>query len=554
MNKGMSRMRTRRSGRASTRMVHLAVVAALLVAACGSVDEETGTGATTTGAGGTRETTESDVGRGEATKKELAESWDNDADFTFVYSVDTTGWEPNHITTNNSYIYLFPIYDTLVHINEEAVPEPMLAESWELVEDNVLELKLIEGWSFHDGAPFDAEAVKANLDHHRSVEGGFSVDRMKAITEVTAVDEQTVRITTEGSATPMIGILGSSAGMMMSPEVLDDPSQRQNPTGGSGGYRRVNYVPGSRADYERVENYWDPDGARVQNFSYLISQDDNARLNFVITGEADATFLRAPMVEPATAAGLQIIERPSLSSYNVNLNTKLSEFDNKLVRQALSHAIDRESIGEELLNGLCEPSVAVFPTWYWAGTGKVGADTYAYDPEKAKQLLSEAGLADGFSFDLHVVNIALWQQIAEILQANWAAIGVKVNVIAEDIAALNSNFAVAKTSPAVLTEQKGEADPSIVTALFYLPTGTNNPGGFTTPDLQRLHTEAMAGATPDERDGPYEELLIAAAEESAPNLTICTLTTPFAARKGVQDIPVPADGSRWFRGVSIADE
>ena len=538
-----------------------AVFAAVMVAACSPVEDEDTAGTavteTTVVAGDVGEettTTQSDVGIGDAESvRDLAASWDNDASFTFVYSVDTTGWEPNSITTNNSYIYLFPIYDTLVHINEEAVPEPMLAESWELVEENVLELDLIEDWTFHDGEPFDAEAVKANLDYHRSVEGGFNVDRLQSVTEVEVVDDQTVRIHTDGPATPLIGILGSSAGMMQSPPTLGDPSQNQTPTGGSGAYRLVNYIPGSRVDYERVEDYWNPDLARVQDFSFLISNDDNARLNFVITEEADATFLRAPMVEAAKNAGLQIIERPSLSSYNVNLNTARSEFGDKRVRQALNYAIDREAIGNQLLNGLCEPGAAVFPTWYWAGTEKVDENTYARDLDKARALLAEAGLPDGFSFDLHVINIGLWQQIAEVLQANWAEIGVDVNIIAEDISTLNTGFAVEKTSDAQLSEQKGEADPSVTTSLFYLPTGLNNPGGFTTPELERLHFEAMKGATPEERDAAYEELLVAAAEESAPNLTICTLTTPFTAQQDVQDLPVPADGSRWFRGVSIAE-
>jgi len=547
------------------------VSAMLFAAACGSAADSDATATTAPAADApaadapaattpavdseTTVATVSEVGLGdiESTSKDLAESWNNDASFTFVYSVDTTGWEPNRITTNNSFIYLAPIYDTLIHINEEAVPEPLLAESWELVEDNLLELTLIEDWQFHDGAPFNAEAVKANLDYHRSLDGGFNVDRLSSITNVEAVDERTVRIETEGSASPLIGILGSVGGMMMSPDVLDDPEQSITPTGGSGAYRLVNYVPGSRADYERVDGYWDPDSARVKDFTFLISNDDNARLNFVITGEANSTFLRAAMVEPASDAGLQIIERPSLSSYNINLNTERSEFGNVQVRQALNYAIDREAIGNGLLNGLCQPGAAVFPTWYWAGTDKVDATTYARDLDRSRELLAEAGLADGFEFDLHVVNIAIYQQIAEVVQSNWAEIGVTVNIIPEDIAALADGFSISKTSDAQLSEQKGEADPSMTTAVFYLPTGLNNPGGFSNPDIERLHYEAMAGATPEERDDAYEQLIVLAAEQSAPNLTICTVTTPFTADNTVQDLPVPADGSRWFRGVSIAE-
>lgn len=530
------------------------VAGALLATACGS-DSSTSSSPTTTASSGGDSTTSNPAGgvtAGETLSANRAPEWDNDARFTFVYSVDTTGWTPNTITSDNSAIYLYPIYDTLVHMNVDASPEPMLAESWELVASNVLELKLIQGWSFHDGTPFDAEAVKANLDYSKNVEGGFNNNALVILESVDVIDQYTVRLTAVVSAAPLVGIIGGIAGMMMSPAVLGVESERTTPTGGSGAFRLVEYVPGQLARYERVADYWDPDSARVAEFRLFINNDDNARLNFVITGEADSTFLRASMLAAAESEDLNIIRRPSLSSYNMGLNVGLKpEFQDVRVRQAISMGIDRVGIGTGLLNGLLAPAHALYPEWYWAGSPEVTGDYIPFDPEGARALLAEAGASD-LSFTLYTVNTGVWPQIAEVIQANMSDIGVTMAVIAQELPALSSGFRIEKTSEAYLGEQKGAADPSVVTAEIVLSKGFLNPGGFLNEDLERLHDEALEGDSPESRGPAYREMMEIYADVKAPMITIGHITTPFAARPNVQDLPVPSDGTRWFRGVSIA--
>jgi peptide/nickel transport system substrate-binding protein len=469
-----------------------------------------------------------------------------------VYSVDTTGWTPQTIRADHSGIYLYPLYDALIHMNMDGAPEPLLAQSWELVEPSVLEMKLIEGWSFHDGEPFNADAVKANLEYSKNLEGGFTRTALLILESVEVVDEYTVRLKSVSSAAPLVGIMGSIAGMMMSPKALDDETQRVTPTAGSGAYRLVDYVPGQVAVYERVENYWDPDSARVAVKKIFISNDDNTRLNYVITGEADATFLRASMLAAAESEDLNIINRPTLSSYNVRFNPDVvPAFNDVRVRRALSMAVDRRGIGEGLLLGLCAPSHAIFPAWYWAGNPDIDGDFLPFDPEGARALLAEAGHSD-LSFTISVVNQGVWPQIAEVVQANLAAIGVTTEVVQVEVGALATNWRVEKTIGFLITDQRGGADPSVVTADIVLPGGLENPGGFNVPELERLHFAALEGDSPESRGPIYREMMTVFAENLVPGFVMCHLTTPFATRPNVQDQPVPADGSRWMRGVSIA--
>lgn len=479
----------------------------------------------------------------------VAAGHDRNAELTWIYSADNTSFDPDKITSNNSQMYLYPVYDSLVHLNEQGRAEPMLAESWQLSPDKrSVTMRLIEGWTYHDGTPFDAASVRANLLRHRDLEGSFNANRLESLVDVQVLDERTVRLVTDTSAGPLISVLGGSAGMMMSPAAFDKPGEDIAPTGGSGPYRMTGYVPGDRVEYTRVPNYWDPAAAKVARMTYLISGDDNARLNAVTTGAADVTFLRASMLRAAQESGMVICQQPSLSLYTMNLNTARSEFGNQKVRQAMTTAIDRRSISL-LVSGLCEPTGQMFPDFYYAASPNVQPPVY--DPERARRLLAEAGLPDGFSFELEVVNLDVYQQIAQVIQANFAEVGIEMSITPVDITTIGENFSVAKTADAILFEQKAEADPSVATAEYYRPDGFNNPGGFRDPAIMAAEEAAAAGATPEERGPAYTRLFDAVAQAQAPHIPLCNLTTPFVQRPDVGGVEIYADAARQLRGVAV---
>lgn len=479
----------------------------------------------------------------------VAPNHDPNAELTWIYTVDNTSFDPDRITTNNSQMYLYPVYDSLVHINAAGAAEPMLARSWSLSPNGTsVDMHLLEGWHYHDGTPFDAASVRANLLRHRDLPGSFNANRLASLTDVQVLDRHTVRLVTKSSAGPLITILGGSAGMMMSPAAFARPGEDIRPTGGSGPYRMANYVPGDRVEYSRVDGYWAPDAARVAKMTYLISGDDNARLNAVTTGAADLTFLRASMLRPAQESGLVICQQPSLSLYTLNLNTTRSEFGNEKVRRAMSAAIDRKSISL-LVSGLCQPAGQMFPDFYYASSKNVKPP--AHDPEAARRLLAEAGLPDGFSFDLEVINLDVYQQIAQVIQANFAEVGINMSITPVDINKLAEDFSVAKRADAILFEQKAESDPSVLTAEYYRPDGFNNPGGFTDPRIVAADQAAARGATPADRAPAFTELFDAVERVQAPHIPLCNLTTPFVLNPKVGGVEIYADASRQLRGAAI---
>ena len=475
---------------------------------------------------------------------------DPSATFTWIYSVANSSFDPDKITTNNSQMYLYPIYDSLVHVDAEGVPEPMLAEKWAVGDNGLsLTLDLIKDWTYHDDTAFDAESVKANLDRHREA-GSWNASALKDVTNVTVVDTDTVKIDTERGAAALIAVLASSAGMMMSPAVFDDPDQALTPTGGSGAFELSDYTPGSKVEYTAVENYWAPDTLNVAKMDYLVSGDDNARLNSVISGAADSTFLRASMYEPAKKAGLVVCEAPSLSSYTINLNVAKSEFGKKEVREAINFAVDRDAVAA-VTNGFCKPGIQMYPTSYYASDPDLKAEKYKQDVAKAKALLEEAGVADGFEFTLEVVNLDIYQQIAEIVQANLQQVGIKMNIVPVEIVKLAEDYSVDKSADAILFEQKAESDPSIQIESYYIEGGFNNPGGYSNDEVTALSAEGKVGGTTEERAATYKKLYQAVDESVAPNVTLCHLTTPMTMNDKTMGVEIYADASRQFRGVAI---
>ena len=126
-------------------------------------------------------------------------------------------------------------------------------------------------------------------------------------------------------------------------------------------------------------------------------------------------------------------------------------------------------------------------------------DRYPYDPDKARELLAEAGLADGFSFDLLVPSLVTSQAIAQIVQQQFAEIGVTVNFIPIEASQTASTFFNDKIGDMVVGGSPGRTDPVDLVQLFFTETANSNPGGHTIPEVDALYDEAWSTGSEEER-------------------------------------------------------
>lgn len=477
-----------------------------------------------------------------------------------MWSVSPPTLDP--VKSSASYFhFLMPVYDSLFSLSVEGEPTPMLATSFEFDTDesggNLLRLELIEGWSFHDGTSFDADAVAANIDRAINAEGSTVAGDLSAIVGVRVVGDHTVELDLSRIAPELPFVFTQNAGMMVSPAAFDAADLDLMAPGGSGAYRVVEHLPGDRIVYEPVDEYWD-DIVRVDRLEISMSTDDDARLNALLAGTADITFVRPSQVGAVLDAGFSLtddLDDPDFGvgarAYPIFLNNDFEPFRDVRVRQALDHAVDRELIAHGLLDGWCPATSTFIPHFSssWAISPETPAAIHPHDVERAKELLAEAGYGEGFEFTAAVNQISVFTQIAEVLQQQFADVGVTMNIETMAFAQANEAYYVNKSHEALVTIGWGAADPSSVAESLFRSDSLWNPGGYENPQMAELLANGVNTADTDERASFYQQAFEIGAEEVYPAISICGIVSTAAIADGVEGFETYPDGVRRIRGV-----
>ena len=480
----------------------------IAVAACGSDEEsstETTAGSTTTAGGSTETTASTTASSGAATTagstaESTAESTattgasaEGDLDPTAVLRyawVAPTSLDPHKSSISADLYVLTAFYDRLIHQSPDVELVPGLAESWTFADDgSYLELKLREGVMFQDDTPFDADAVKANIERGQTLEGSSVKGDLAIVTSVVVVDPTTVQLMLGGPAASLPTILSNQPGMMISPTALTDPALDQNPVG-AGMYRATGYEAGVKLTLERWDGYWDPEAQLLGGVEISFISDFTARLNALRSDELDAARLEPAQVADAESADLGVLLQDSIEIGMLSLNRSIAPLDDVRVRQALNYAIDREGIVEGLFFGLGTPSNQIYVEGLPGYSDEVPADMYAYDPEMAKSLLAEAGVGDGFDMEVNVAALDFVVAYAEAIQAQLGEIGVNVTINQVALADYGKVVYVDANGDGTAVIGAARADAS-QTALQFTPGAFTNPGGASSPEVEALYAQSL---------------------------------------------------------------
>jgi peptide/nickel transport system substrate-binding protein len=365
--------------------------------------------------------------------------------------------------------------------------QPNLATGYERSEDwKTVTLTLRDDVTFVDGEKFTAEGLKTYLEGMSQVEGWW----FKATWDLNsptfeAVDETTLVITSEK---PMkLGFAGFlhvlfTVVVIASPNALDDlAASAENPLG-SGPYVLESSTPEVSATFVRNEDYWNTQAFPFDTVEYLVFDDEVAGLNALTTGQIDATGISIPLAKEAESKGLTLSVYPDepggggpalivLDRAGV-LNPALAD---KRVRQAMALAFDREAIRDSLNQGYGSTSGQPF----LPGTPEYvddGDDRYEYDPERAKELLAEAGYPDGFDLSILAGTTRGYTEYGPLVIQYLGDIGIRVTFDAFE----DGDFftkAISGTDHPVLLYSSGAVDTFYV---FVSPDAVFNP--FKTPD------------------------------------------------------------------------
>lgn len=503
----------------------LAASTALVLAACGG-----GNAGSESGGGG-----QSDV--------------DESAVLRFQFAT-TGGSNYDPATSTNQFVntFLYPVYDRLVNQTPDGELEPMLAESYEFIDDNLtLRIVLREGVTFHDGTPLDAAAVVANIQRGKTLANSSIKVDLAPVTEAVVVDPLTVDLKLSAPAGSLPALLADRAGMMVSPAAFANPDLDLQPVG-AGPYQVVEHQPGVVITYEPFPDYWDPDAQTLGGLEISMQLDPEARLRAVSDGQVDATSLNTDQADLVTGPGLVADSATSAASFLLYLNKSKPGLDDVNVRRALSLAIDREAISEALQGGRCNPSSQLFPEGYWAANPDVEVDPF--DQDEARSLLEEAGFGDGLSLNAVVINVPFYVAQLEAIQAQLAEVGVDITVTALEPTELLSRF-FGGDADMYFSQWPGGTDPAKTVAAILGAQSTLNPGGYSNPEIDRLAVEGLSEIEQADRAPAYQELSAAMVEDEF-HIVVCNPENTFAYSENVSGLVSGLTGAFDFRGVTIS--
>ncbi|MEE3718964.1 ABC transporter substrate-binding protein [Tumidithrix elongata RA019] len=451
--------------------------------------------------------------------------------------------EPGNFIDGNSAIAQQQIYDRLIAFKDGTVElEPSLAESWTGSEDGKVWLfKLRQGVKFHDGSDFDAAAVKFNVERWwdpqhpqgfrnagknyeiwKELFGGFKGEPESLLREVEAVDRNTVKFTLNQAFAAFPTAIASNYFGIASPKAIQQMgasygvasnSDANSIAVGTGAFRLKEWRTGDRIAFVKNPNYWQKDLPKSEQMVMRFVIDPAARLAQLRATQLDFTVDLAPdqRAEIVSDPNLDAVARPSFNVGYLALNPSYQPLSNPKVRMAIAQAINRKAIVKAFWGDLgISDSHFLPPSLAWAQSSTLG--DYEYNPQKAKQLLAEAGYANGFELELWYMPVSrpyfpTPKPIAEAFAADLSAVGIRVSLKTKDWAAyLNDRNKAPGFQSYMMGWTADYGDPDNFYYPHFAANSTKDLGGWKQERLIQLLDRGRAIADIKERAQVYAEV------------------------------------------------
>lgn len=390
----------------------------------------------------------------------------------------------------SDHAYLWTIYDTLVEWDYKTLqPRPGMAK-WQYSDPKTLVLAINPGILFHDGTTCDAQAVKFNLDRGRSDQRSNIKADLSSIAsvEVTGPLEVTLKLARPDSALP--AILSDRAGMMVSPAAVERLGNEHDRKGvGAGPWKLVGWADNQNITVARHDKYWRDDRGFVDGIEFSIMPERSTGLRSVVAGQNDMAYQLPPRLKPLIdrAKNIDLVTGPTLYCRQIYLNLSRGPLTDVRVRQAMNFAIDREAFVKVAQSGFGEPAYMNLPSSHWAYDAEV-AKLYPHDPDKARALLAEAGLKDGFDLSIGGYTDADSVRRGEILMDQLGKVGIRLKFTNGTIAETSAQyFGKEKKFDSLVSAWTGRPDPAMTYGLMYAKDAYFNAGRVeASPELTEL--------------------------------------------------------------------
>ncbi len=426
--------------------------------------------------------------------------------------------------------------------------------------------KLQPNVRFHDGSPFNAAAVKWNFD--RKFQKRQPLFDLLPFRSVDVVDDLTVRVSLTRPMPNMRAVLATKTYSMYSPafqqRVGDDGLKTQ--ASGTGAFTLAEFRPNDVIRFRKNPTYWQKGLPYLDEVVFRVAPDINARATMLEAGDAEmALQISIPDAERfKKMRGFRLLEGLGSQQYYITINNRKPPLNDVRVRQALNHAVDKEGIIKTVFLGNAKPADAIYINR--AVDGYVSAGTYAYDPERAKRLLDEAGLTmgpggvrqfQGRPWQVEIITrkggMAGDFEIAELVQGMLKAVGVDARLAVLDSASFvprvtlppeRATYDLVMLAVGTFT---GDAEYTMLT--FYHSSSAApryyNRAYYSNPVVDQLIEQSIKAVSNPGRNKIYYSQVVKQVFRDAPIVMLFDITQQVAVKDNVQGVYLEGAGNNW---------
>jgi peptide/nickel transport system substrate-binding protein len=390
--------------------------------------------------------------------------------------------------------------------------------------------------------------VIANIERAKSLAGTGTAAALAVVKAVEKIDSFTVALKLTRPSASLLLQLSDKTGAMISPPALRG-GNLANATAGAGMYRLESFRQGDKGVYIPYEKYWDKDAVKLKRFEMFDFANPSAAINALLSGQVDAATIAPGDMRAAANAGFDIVKNQTLETWFIAFDHRKGDLRNPLVRRAMAHAIDKKAIISALFHGEAVETVQTFPKGYWAYAPKAVPENFAFNLDKARQLMKESG-SKGFDLPLLHAPSDFYRPLVEALQAQLGALDIRVTSDPRDGAAVAQAW-LGGNGTGLLGPWSGRPDPYITDFLLYSKNSTfANVSKLEDPRIEKALAESELAGDFAKRAKLLQDVSQYASETQF-HLSLWNPNQIIAMKKNVKNLKIWVTSKPEFRGVHL---
>ncbi len=465
---------------------------------------------------------------------------------------DVLNIDPHMWTANVTRKVMVNVYEGLTGRDARLQVTPQLAESWAISPDGKrYTFKLRKGVKFHNGRELVAEDVKYSYERILNPKTGSQVrPDFEVIDQIAAPDRSTVVITLRRPHARFLGMLDGDWAAIVPREEVEKHGDLNTQPVGTGPFKFAGRAANQQVTLERNPDYYEAGKPYLDKVVFKIIPDEFALMADLKAGNTDLVFA-APtqMLEDLKKApGIRYLETPSSIVSFMYLNTQREPFNKPAARQALAHAIDKPRIVQAAYQAIGRPVASLVPS---TSPVKVTVPELAFDPDRAKALLREAGYPNGYSFTLNVLgSAATAKAIAETMQAQLKQVGITMNIVYTEPGIYEEQVVRKKEFQAATDGTSEHPDPDVKLYIRLHSKGGTNLAGYSNPQVDALLDQGRQQMDPAQRAASYSKALALIAGD-VPVVTFAELKFYVLVRERVQGLELDPLTMFFFKSTQV---